>query len=230
MCCRALIILASGILFMGAADARGDVFGFGGLTNNSLIDTAIAEAQLGLEVTASGTQALFKFYNVGPEASSITDVYFDDDTGSLMGISSLIDADDGVGGDSGVDFSLGGSPPDLPGGNAVNFQVTAGFLADADSRVQHNGVNPGEYLGIIFDLHSSAGAMEMFEGLMNGTLRVGIHVQGFDSGGSESLINNETAHAPLPGAVVLGALGLGCVQFVRRRLSTDSGQEDQISE
>jgi len=37
-----------------------------------------------------------------------------------------------------------------------------------------------------------------------GSLRIGIHVQGFDGEGSESFVNT-----PVPGAVLLGLLGLG---------------------
>ena len=115
-----------------------------------------------------------------------------------MGISGLIDADEG-GGDSGVDFSPGASPGNLPSGNTVDpaFETTKDFLADSDPPVSHNGVNPGESLGIIFDLAGVVDGDETYYGtysdvineLNNGDLRIGIHVQGFSSGGSEAFVN-----------------------------------------
>ena len=53
-------------------------------------------------------QVLFTFANSGPEASSITDVYFDD--GALLGLAGLIDADDGTGGLAGVDYTQYADP------------------------------------------------------------------------------------------------------------------------
>ena len=90
--------------------AQADIYGFQGLTANDIADVATGEAQLFVEVTDLGSsQVMFTFTNTGPNASSITDVYFDD--GTLLGIASLVDSDDGTGGDAGVDFSEGASPP-----------------------------------------------------------------------------------------------------------------------
>ena len=74
-----------------------------------LADGAIGEAQLFVELTDFGTLVEFSFSNIGPEASSITDVYFDD--GTLLGIASFSN-ELGI-----VEFSPLASPPDLPGGN-----------------------------------------------------------------------------------------------------------------
>ena len=49
--------------------------------------------------------------------------------------------------------------------------------------------------------------------LASGALRIGIHVQGFASTGSESLINT-----PEPGTALLLALGLGGLAAGRRRV------------
>jgi hypothetical protein len=182
-------------------------FGFGCITNNAPADCAIAEAQTSVDVTdAGGGQVLFTFLNVGLEQSSITDVYFDD--GALLGIASLINT---VGS---VEFATGATPPNLPGANFANpdFQTTAGFSADSDPPVQPMGVNPSETLGILFDLQIGTDFADVLSQLASGELRIGIHVQGFAGGGSESLVN-----VPEAGTGVL--LGLGLIGMVgpRRR-------------
>lgn len=183
-------------------------FGFFSITANSVIDPSIGEAQLFVDVTdAGGGQVLFTFFNQGPAASSITDVYFDD--GSLLGIAALIDADEN-GGDPGVNFSQGASPGNLPSGNTASppFVATAGFLADSDPQVQPNGVNPGESLGILFDLQGTQTFNDVLAELGDGRLRIGIHVQGFADGESESFINNKT---PIPEPSTLLLLGSGLI-------------------
>jgi hypothetical protein len=168
-----------------------------------------------VEVTdLGGGQVLFDFMNVGPNASSITDVYFDD--GTLLGIAGLIDADDGIGGDPGVDFSPGASPPDLPGANNVSpaFQTTAGFSADSDPPAQPNGVNSGQMLGIVFDLQGGGTFADILAELTNGDLRIGLHVQGFTGGGSESFVNN-----PIPEPTTALLFGLGLAGLAARRRS-----------
>jgi hypothetical protein len=193
-------------------------YSFYSISNNLVGDVVIGEAQLFVDATDYGSgKVLFTFSNTEPAASSITDVYFDD--GTLLGIAGLIDADDGIGGDSGVDFSQGASPGNLPAGNtaAPPFVATAGFLADSDPPTQSNGVNPGEFLGIIFDLQSGGVFADVIKELGYGALRIGIHVQGFGSGGSESFINNPSA-VPEPATMFLLGSGLvGFAGFRRKR-------------
>ena len=55
---------------------------------------------------------------------------------------------------------------------------------------QPNGVNPGESLGIVFDLIGGQAFADTIAALADGGLRIGIHVQGFEDGGSESFVNN----------------------------------------
>ena len=185
------------------------------ITGNNAGDCATGEAQLSAEAIDVGSNmVLFEITNNGPAASIVADVYFDD--GTLLGIAGLIDEDDaalGSLGDPNVDFSQNASPPDLPGGNAVNFQVTAGFLADSDPPPSANGIGPGEVLGVVFDLQGGGTFADIVAELTDGRLRIGLHVQGFSGGGSESFVNNPV---PEPGTALLFGLGLAGLAARRR--------------
>lgn len=224
---KAVLALPALALLLGAGSANALTLGFGNISNNLAGDAAIGEAQLSVDVTdLGGGQVLFTFNNAGPEDSSITDAYFDD--GTLLGIAALIDADEG-GGDAGVDFSQLASPPNLPSANSITpaFETTAGFSADSDPPAQPNGVNPGESLGIVFDLLAGVdfadtlAALEQGGGI--GGLRIGIHVQGFASGGSESFVNTPPdgdlppEAVPEPGVLSLVGFSLLGMLAVRRR-------------
>jgi len=158
---------------------------------------------------------LFQFGNAGPAASSITDVYFDDaENGALLQISVILDAAPFV------DFEKGATPRNLPGASQASprFETTNGFSADSESPTQPSGVNPGESLGILFSLRPGKSFADVLAGFGDGSLRIGIHVQGFASGGSDSFVN-----VPEPGAagpVALGLLALAARQRAPMRRSS----------
>ncbi|MEX0712425.1 MAG: PEP-CTERM sorting domain-containing protein [Pirellulales bacterium] len=206
--CTLAICLAG--LPAAPASAAMITLGFASITNNDPTDAAIGEAQMFVDITDEGVstnQVKFIFRNIGPEASSICDVYFDD--GTLLGIASIVNG-------TGVKFSQGASPPLLPGGNSLDppFEVTAGFLADSDAPVMPNGVNPNEQLAIIFNLKDSQGYASVLHSLLlagaDDGLRIGIRVQGYESGGSESFVNHpvpEPSSLALCGAAMLSLAG-----------------------
>lgn len=204
---RGVVASAVGFGFFAAlaSPAAALTLGFGCISGNNLIDCGIGEAQLEVEVTAVGlTQVSFEFTNSGPAASSITDVYFDD--GTLLGIASVTNG-------AGVDFSQGASPGNLPAGNNADpdFEATAGFTADSNPPTQPSGVNPGETLTIVFDLQGGGDFQDILDELASGALRIGIHVQGYSGGGSESFVN-----VPEPSVLLL----LGTVLLVGPRRKT----------
>jgi len=167
-------------------------------SNTNPANVATGAAQLFVRVSEGpgANQATFRFVNTGPSASSITDIYFDD--GSLLGIASITDSG------AGVDFSQFASPPNLPAGHdcTPDFDVTAGFLADSNPPTQPNGVNAStEYLDITFSLQGGQTFDDVIAELSTGALRIGVHVQAFGDGGSESFINSPST------AVNLSSLG-----------------------
>lgn len=201
--------------------------------DSDINDLSIGEAQLFMNVTLvdysdamTNDIALFQFINNGPEGSSITDIYFDDDTvagnldpatmnsGYVFNDTIIIDNSN-----VGVTFSQGATPASLPGGKeaAPEFVPEFQFSLDSDSPIQPNGINPGESLTIEFEIAAAVTTEEIASKLMDGSLRVGLKVQGFDSGGSEAFINNPV---PEPGTLALFGLGLIGLSFWGRRKIT----------
>lgn len=196
-------------------------YGFGCISANVAAACNVGQAQLLVDVTDDGSgfigltlapnQALFVFRNVGPANSSITDIYFDD--GTLLGVASLRNTA-GL-----VEFSLGASPPNLPGGNNVGFNATAGFSVDSDPPTQPMGVNPGERLGVVFNLINGTTYNDLLTAINGGSaLKIGLHAQGFEGGQSASFVNAPTP-VPLPASAGLLLIGLAALAR-RRRLQT----------
>lgn len=214
---KSILGLAVAAIAAVAGSAKADMYGFYNITGNSATNASAGEAQLVVDVTdAGGGQVLFTFKNLGPAASSITDVYFDDgnnDSNPLASLASIINM-------TGVSFSNGASPPNVPGANNVSPAFSANFDLDSDSPAQPNGVNPGEELGVKFNLAGGASYADVIDELDAGTLRIGIHVQGFDNGGSEGFVN--TKPVPAPGAWLMGAIGLGLITRMKKRWAANS--------
>jgi len=221
-------ILALVLVVFLSTETQADLYGFKNITNNNASNASVGEAQLTVDVTDPGSdQVLFTFYNTAAiEACSITDIYIDD--GALLAdIYSLT-------GTSGVSFSNPATPGDLPGGNGIvpQFNTSAGLSADSDSPVYDNGVNAaGEHLEVLFNLQPGQTFADVLTAIDRGfhpelyydydnkiwtadNLRIGIHVQGFDNGGSEAFIAT-----PVPGALLLGMLGMGVAGMKLRKFA-----------
>lgn len=190
---------------------------FYSITNNNAPNSTAGANQLFVEVSdpAGANNVLFRFGNLGPIASSITDVYFDD--GTLLAIAGITNG-------TGVSFSQGAAPPNLPGANNATppFNVTAGFSADSNPPVSQNGVNPGENLSVLFSLQSGQEYATVITSLQTGALRVGMHVQSFPNGGSESFVNLPVATIPEPSTLAFWVAGALLLLSLGKHLSSKS--------
>ena len=203
---RRLTLITVILCIAVAGSASAAPFSFMSITGNDsgsgggLTNAEIGETQLSVDVTDVGSgQALFTFMNIGPDASSITDIYFDD--GSLLGIATIQNG-------AGVDFGLGASPARIPGGRTLPdpFETTVAFNTSSNPPTESNGVNPGETAGIVFDLQSGMTFANVLADLDSGALRIGLKVAGFADGGSESFVN-------VPQPVPEPSTALGLVTF-----------------
>jgi hypothetical protein len=196
------------VIFSFTHQANAEVYSFSCITANDAGDCAIGESQLSVELTDAGSGLVdFTFTNNGSNDSTISEIYFDD--GTLLGIASIASP-------SGVAFSQGATPPDLPGGNAVGFDVTAGFLADADNPAPKKGVNAGggDWVTITIALINGKTFSDTVDA-MGTDLRIGVHVINFDSGGSESFI--APSAVPVPAAAWLFGSALITLVGLKRK-------------
>ncbi len=198
------------------AQAQTVTVGFEAITPGiSQTNKETGEEQLWLDVThhAGDTTATFKFYNVGSQSCSITDIYIQD--GHLCSLLYIVDKDDPLGGPyghPGVDFEIGATPGDLPAGQYANppFVATKQFNIDSDPPAQPWGVNPSEYLLAVYSVPVGSTVYDIEQEILDGVLRVGYHVQAFGDGASASFVN-----VPEPTSLLL--LGLGSLVFLKKR-------------
>jgi len=210
-----LVVLAS-----CSSDLRAEIYGFSVISpaNNPGLSDTLA-TQLTVEVKPYGAGAVFEFSNniASPYFGIIKEVYFDD--GTLLGISALLEDDPGV-----DFFNNPAKESNLPGGENLTPDFEKTVLWAAKDGSESNGVDPGETLGVVFELKPGTD----FDGLIaaiedgfvtggEGSLRIGLHLGSIaDAIGSDSDSFIMT-RVPVPGAALLGFLGLAAAGIRLRR-------------
>ena len=221
------------LLIFLSAEARAELFGFYALTHTSGVEDILAD-QLVVNVIDGGDSVYFTFYNnydptvpgaisTSPIDSVLTDVYFED--GALFAKDGDGKVIGGVLETAGASFSGPASPGSLPEG--LIKDLSAFFSADSDPQnVITNGVSnyPSvvEYVKIGLELLSEANFQGVLDALANGTMVIGLHVQGINGEDSDWFVNGPggfggSSVVPLPGAVLLGMLGLSVAGIKLRK-------------
>ncbi len=156
--------------------------------------------EFGADITETNGGVRFEFYNNSTTPSSINKLYFEN--GPLDGIAYL---DPGTG----TAFELQASNTQFPGGNILTPAFYSAYTLDSGPLTRMNGIDPGEYTAVIFDLAADAGFEDVLEQLYEGTFRFGIHVLG--GGSSTSGVNM----IPEPATLIL--LSIGSLLFLGKK-------------
>lgn len=198
-----IVSIVVSFMLINTMSAKADMYtyNFNKITNNSYLDLG---DQLRVVLTDSGNnQILFTFYNDIGIKSSICDIYFDDNSGYLNSLETIING-------TGVSFDSPARPKNLPGGKPFSFK--SDFSVDSDSPVSHNGINSStESLGLLFNLTSGKSYSDVINALASECLRIGLHIQSIGyCDKSDSYINDHGNQnvVPVPGAALLGFLGI----------------------
>jgi hypothetical protein len=178
---RKLLVLPAlllGLLTLPVATA--EALSFDCITGNDPSNTScnILEDQISVDIADGGGGTVdFTFSNSGPLASSITDIYFDDDEAFIDSLA--VTGSTGI-----VAFSVGCTPPDLPGGETVGFETAA--CADADPPPGGgSGVDPFESVTLTATLLVGRTFAELLQAIEDDLFNIGVHVQAFEGDFSE---------------------------------------------
>ncbi len=221
-----VVVLAAVAICAGSAPAALYTYGFERITFNS----PDVGPELSMDVTgaSAGSHVSFTFENTTtPIYNSVMGVFFDiPDVGTRTAVPLLDLTSADIRNSSGVYFEVDDKIENFPGGNSLtpkfeeNF--SAGSVGTKDpkfNRVQ-NGIDAdGEQLSVGFDVANGYTLEDIIQGLEDGSLRIGLHVQAIEGGGSDSYLAGNPRHpvVPVPGAVLLSMLGLSSAGCLLRR-------------
>jgi hypothetical protein len=206
---------ALGVLAIAAANTF--ALPFAGIAGDPT-DIGIGESQFKWNYVDIGAgQVEFLFSNNGPIASAITTILFDDVDPRILQFSRLDEI-------AGVNYSEAKNLNLV--GNSIGFVAEFGYNPSTPHPIV-NAINPGDLLGIVFDLVEGVTFSDL-EAALNGasgqTLQIGIHAQAFPNGGSAKFLNEmklPVTEVPEPsalGLVMCGIVSLIGMGGVRRKI------------
>lgn len=192
------------------------------ITSDSNKNCSSGEQLIITELNDLGSSLVqLNFYNDGDTNSVITSIYLED-TENLLSFSELIDSENG--GHSGVSFSTSNNPKNLPAGNKpdVDFDATSGLSFTANPAGPKNGINSGEWLGIIFQLESGQNIDSLLSAFNEGDIRLGVHVTA-GKGISGSFASTTLTQVPLPASIIFFATAILVLLSFKRNNQMSKG-------
>ena len=208
---KLLMILTLGRFSLGIAEAN--TFNFTGVNSNEL-DVSFQLSVTVTDATNGGAKAELVFKNDGNGGtvdSFIGSIFFD--MSLFTGVIAI------TGETTGVDFKNGKNGGNFPEGNTLSPMFdSAGFVTKDGAAA--NGVNntpSGESLTVVANLNGTF--QDLIDSLTAGDALLGLHMQGFDSRGSDSYVNaSPLAHTQEPATLLLLGSGLlaGGLRFRKR--------------
>ena len=177
------------------------VYPLGIFTSNGIYCDSV-DLNLYVEISVGGAELVdFTFYNESLIDSSIARIYFDDDL--LLDVVGITEG-------AGTLFNQPAKPGNLPAGNLLDppFVATEEISFTSGPPRPHNGVNPGQWVRITFDITGSTFA-DVIDELDTGGIRVGTHIIALPDGSSESAL-------AVPEPLTVCLLGLGAMALLRR--------------
>ncbi len=198
---RVLLCLAFALvwapLWIGSPAAAVGFEAFSCITNNAPGDCAIGSTQLSAEIVPSGEDALLTITMTGFDAALVKQIFIE--SSFVTAISFQGSTEDGT-----VVFGTGQAGGNLPGGNNVSFVEAFNIAANSPPPLNGIGFHPQDD----FSLQAGEFLLSLTGGdfsLLLADLRIGVHVIGYASGGSESFVSTPV---PEPGTFALLATGL----------------------
>lgn len=172
----------------------------------------VSGLDLWVDVLNSAGKAEFIFHNDSTISSIITEIYFESGLSDLLS-NPMIAAES-----AGVDFEVGATPANPPGGTNIDWEGTFFSVGRVAKGGVDNGINnppPIETLAITFDFVGAEDIDAIIDALGQVGTRIAEHIQALPCDNSVSAVT-----VPLPAALGPGLLLLASIGAFRLRRQT----------